>query len=190
MIPPPGSGFPHAGAANEISVEKIPLEKCMGPAAVIDCRDLLGTAKPGMSPVITVDKVQNWEGQHGPLQGEDKVLLFTSWTELHYKRFPEGYRLEKSCNMDRETEGWPAPDEELIQYLAEKGVQHIGCDFPSLGQIQNDEGPHWAALENEMVTVEKLMNLSRLPPRGAYYMFFPLKIQNGTGSPGRAIAIL
>lgn len=190
MIPPPGSTFPHAGPAHYVSVDKIPLEKCVGPAAVIDCRDFLGTERPGFSPVITVDKLKIWEEQYGKLQKEDKVLLFTSWTELHYKEFPEGYKLEKTCNMDRATEGWPAPDERFMEYLVDRGIQHIGCDFPSLGQIQNDEGPHWIALENEMVVVEKLTSLSKLPPRGAYYMFFPLKIENGTGSPGRAIAIV
>jgi kynurenine formamidase len=71
-----------------------------------------------------------------------------------------------------------------------RGIHHVGCDFPSFGQIQNDEGPHWIALENEMVIVEKLINLSQLPPRGAFYIFLPLRIENGTGSPGRAIAIV
>ena len=162
----------------------------MGPAAVIDCREFLGKEKPGLSPVITVNKLKTWEEKYGKIKKGDIALLYTSWTELHYKKFPDGLRLEKTCNIDRETEGWPAPDEEFIEYLAKRGVQHIGTDFPSLGQIQNDEGPHWVALENEMVVVEKLINLSQLPPRGAYYMFFPLKLENGTGSPGRAIAIV
>jgi len=190
MIAPPGSNVPHAGPAHYVTVDKIPIEKNLGPAAVIDCREYLGTEKPGMSPVIKAEKLKKWENQYGTLQKEDKVLIFTSWTELYYKKFPEGYKLEKTCNMDRTTEGWPAPDEGFIEYLVKRGVQHVGCDFPSLGQIQNDEGPHWIALENEMVVVEKLINLSRLPPRGAFYIFLPLKIENGTGSPGRAIAIV
>jgi kynurenine formamidase len=41
-----------------------------------------------------------------------------------------------------------------------------------------------------MLVVEKLINLSKLPPRGAYYIFLPLKLENGTGSPGRAIAVI
>ena len=96
MIPPVGSDFPHAGRAHDITVDKIPLEKCLGPAAVIDCRDLLGTEKPGYSPVITTDKLKRWEEKYGKLQKEDKVLLFTSWTEIHYKKFPEGYKLSES----------------------------------------------------------------------------------------------
>lgn len=190
MIPPPGSGLEHSGPAHYITVEKIPLRKCAGPAAVIDCRDLLGTEKPGVSPLITADKVKKWEKEYGRLKKDDKVLLFTSWTELHYKPFPEGFKLEKSCNIDRETEGWPAPDDGFLEYLISRKIEHVGCDFPSLGQIQNDEGPHWTALGNEMLVVEKLINLSKLPSRGAYYMFLPLKIQNGTAAPGRAIAFL
>lgn len=190
MIPPPGSNLPHAGPAHHITVEKIPLRKCMGPAAVIDCREYLGKEKPGFSPVITVDKLKKWEKEHGQLQKGDIALLYTSWTELHYKKFPDGLKLEKTCNSDRATEGWPAPNEEFVEYLVNRGIEHVGTDFPSLGQIQNDEGPHWIALENEMVVVEKLVNLAQLPPRGAYYMFLPLKIENGTGSPGRAIAVL
>jgi kynurenine formamidase len=190
MIPAPDSKFEHAGEAHYVTVEKIPLEKCIGPAAVIDCRELLGTEKPGRSPVIKAEKIMEWEKRNGKLKSSDKVLIFTSWTELYYKPFPAGYKLEKECNEDHTSEGWPAPDENFMELLIERNVQHVGCDFPSLGQIQNDEGPHWVALGKEMVVVEKLINLSKLPARGAFYMFLPLKIVNGTGAPGRAIAIL
>ncbi len=41
-----------------------------------------------------------------------------------------------------------------------------------------------------MLFLELLANLRRLPPRGALFIFLPLKIEGGSAGPGRAIALL
>jgi hypothetical protein len=41
-----------------------------------------------------------------------------------------------------------------------------------------------------MVFVEALTNLARLPARGAYFLMLPVRIEEGTGGPGRAIGVL
>jgi kynurenine formamidase len=41
-----------------------------------------------------------------------------------------------------------------------------------------------------MLYLELLANLKALPPRGAYFVFLPIKIQSGSAGPGRAIALV
>jgi kynurenine formamidase len=41
-----------------------------------------------------------------------------------------------------------------------------------------------------MVFVECLANLGELPPRGATFVFLPVKVARSAGGPGRAIAFL
>ena len=182
--------IPHAGVAGKITTEKIPVKQTMGPAAVIDVTDLIGTGAPGISPIIKVERVKQWEEKNGELKIGDIVLFYTSWTDRYYKKFPEGYKLDRDCRLLKKSEGWPAPDAETMNYLVEKGIKHVGVDTVSTGSIQDDNTPHWAGLSKGLVFTEKLTRLGELPPRGAYYIFLPLKIRGGSGGPGRAIAIL
>lgn len=189
-IPPPDSGLPHASELGNVTVEQLPLEKLMGPAAVIDVRGLSGSAGPGLSPLVTADFVREWEKKNGDLQKDEIVLLYTGWTDKYYKRFPEGYGLDRDCKLYKRTEGWPAPDPSVMEYLFEKGIEHVGIDTVSMGPIQADEPTHWAGLGRGMIFTEKLCNLGELPNRGAYFMFLPLKVEGGGAGPGRALAIV
>jgi hypothetical protein len=41
--------------------------------------------------------------------------------------------------LDGNSEGWPAPVPEVVQYLAGKGVRHIATDAPSMGLVNPKE---------------------------------------------------
>ena len=59
-----------------------------------------------------------------------------------------------------------------------------------MATIQDDNNPHCIGLSNGMIFAEKLINLGKLPSRGAFYIFLGIKVKGGTGAPGRAIAII
>ncbi len=85
---------------------------------------------------------------------------------------------------------WPAPEAAVAVFLHERGVNTIGIDAPSMGSAEEGNEVHRAGLSREMVFVEGLTNLDRLPPRGASFVFLPVKIAVASGAPGRAIAVL
>jgi isatin hydrolase len=182
--------LPNAAEIGAETMEKVEVERFMGPADVIDVRDLIGTAAAGQSPIISVERVRQWEAEHGDVQPGDVVLFYTSWMDRHYKRFPEGYALDLHPRWYGQMEGWAAPDTETMTYIVDKGVRCVGFDTVSTGSIQDDAPPHIAALSRGTVLVEKLIGLGQLPARGAFFMFLPIKVERGTGSPGRAIAIV
>jgi kynurenine formamidase len=189
FIPPPGSGLPHAGPGGDIGVSDLPLLATSGPAAVIDVRDLDGQAAPGHSPAITPEHVTRFEDEHGPLRPGDAVLFRTGW-DARYRPGPDGDAYGADVLTTGRAAGWPAPRPDTIELLRERGVTCVGTDGLSMGPAEGGAPTHLAALPHGVLFVEALGNLAQLPPRGAWFLFLPLRISGGTGAPGRALAVL
>ena len=185
FVPPPGSGLPHAGPAGAITGDLVPLAWLQGPAAVIDCRSL-PAADDGVSPRLTMAGVQAWEAEHGAIEAGDVVILFGGW-DRHFMPIPEG-RAYTIDALDAAGPAWPAPEPDVVLYCRERGVRLIGTDAGTIGAADDLAAAHYAGLENELLFVEMLSGLERLPPRGAYFVFLPLKVLRSSGAPGRAIA--
>jgi kynurenine formamidase len=103
---------------------------------------------------------------------------------------PKGKAFGMDVIMTKIAPGWPAPDVLVMEYLASAGVGVIGVDTGSMGSLQDDAAAHHAGLKHGMVFIERLTNLGRLPSRGAAFIFLGLKLEGGTGSAGRAIALI
>lgn len=190
FIPPEGSGLPHAGLAGGISAEAVPLGQLIGPAAVVPVAVPANSAdKPGVSPLIGPDVITGWEREHGQLDPQDIVLFDTGWDRL-YLRGEAGRRYVYDVVVTQRRAGWPAPDVATIELLLKRGVRCAGTDSPSMGAAHDGAGVHVRWLGTGAVFVECLTGLDRLPPRGAWFCFLPLKVEGGTGSPGRAVAWL
>ncbi len=48
---------------------------------------------------------------------------------------------------------------------------------------------YWALGSREMVGVEFLANVDKIPTRGAYFLFAAVKVRDCHGGPGRAIVL-
>lgn len=187
MIPPAESGLPHANSFGSITVEQIEIRQMIGPAVVVDVRDLIESAPRGEkthlaeSPWITREYLENWERKFGQFQADEVVLFRTDWSDRYYVPLPEGYGYDRSN---------PDPTPEAIEFLFDRGVRHLGIDARSIGAMQDDYNPHWAALGRGMVVTENLTRLGELPVRGALFVFLPHKFKGATGGLGRAIGVI
>lgn len=190
FVPPPGSGLPHAGPMGLVTGDKYPLDRMLGPAAVIDVTSLLDQSEPGKSPVIPLSMVQAWEKEHGEIRPGDVVLFYSGYTDRYYKPMPEGLRLTFEPVVLKSKPGWPAPAPEVMPYLRKKGVWHLGTDGPSMGPSEGGQAVHMAGLELGMSWEEMLIGLGALPPRGAFYVALPIKVADQSGSPTRAMAFV
>lgn len=190
FIPPEESGLPHAGPAGAISVERVPLELHMGPAAVVDVSALVGTVdRPGESPIIDAGIVTAWEREHGRFRSGDVCLFHTGW-DAHYRRGKAGAAYVHEIVVTGRHPAWPAPEVETVELLLERGVRCLGIDTPSMGPAHGERGQavHVSGLSGGAVYIECLTGLGRLPARGAWFCFLPLKVEGATGAPGRAVA--
>jgi kynurenine formamidase len=187
MIPPPDRDLPHASEYGSITVDKLPLDQAIGPAAVVDVRSLIDTVPMGTatrlerSPEITRAFLEQWEQENGQFQPGEIVLFRSDWSDMYFKPYPEGFGYDRSH---------PAPTADAFELLGERGVRCVGIDGRGIGLLQDDYSPHWAALGRNILAVENLTNLGTLPTRGALFVFVSHKFEGATGGMGRAIGIV
>lgn len=189
FTPPPGSGLRNAGPAADESTERLPLEQLIGPAAVVDVTDLGRQGEAGRSPRIEADRLLAWEQEHGRFRTREIVLLHSGW-DRHYRPGRAGSHYVADPLVERSRHGWPSPTAGTIELLLERGVRCLGTDGVSIGAVDDGEPAHVSGLGKGMRFVEALCNLDLLPPRGAFFLFLPIKVRGGTGGPGRAVAFL
>lgn len=189
FIPPQGSGLPGAGPLGEISADKLDLSKLIGEARVVDLRHLDGQAENGVSPPITAGHLEAWEEEHGRFRPGEIVLLWTGWSK-HYTAGEAGKAFVYEPVVLKSRPAWPAPEAGAAIFLDQRGVSTVGIDAPSMGSAEEGIEVHKEGLGREMLFVEMLTNLDRLPERGASFIFLPIKIAVASGGPGRAIGLL
>jgi len=151
------------------TIDQWPLQKCIGPAIVID----LSFKAP--DTLISVADLGDAAAQIG--RGS-RVLLRTDWDE-HAEL--ADYRTH-----------FPRISRELAQWLVDQGVWLVGVQTPSVASLNDrDElrDVHQILLRGEIVIVECLMNLAQLPS-AVTFIALPLKVAGGDGSPVRAVALL
>ena len=78
----------------------------------------------------------------------------------------------------------------LKKIAADRAV-HQGADVASIDYgASSDFIVHRIAAAGGVLGLENLADLSALPPTGATIIALPMKIQNGSGGPLRAIALV
>ena len=167
------------------STDTIPLEHMIAPACVLDCSR---EASRDADFLLTVPFIQAWEAEHGPIGAGSWVLMRTDWSKI---ADPEAYQ-----NFDEEGQHTPGPDVEAVRYLVEKrnvlgfGSECIGTDA---GQAQHLNPPypcHYYMHGAGKYGLQCLANLDTLPATGSLLFAAPLKIQQGSGSPLRVLALV
>ena len=157
----------HADAARHFfddgqSVDRIPLERLIGPATLI--------AFPDDVRSVTADHLK---GEN--LKSSKRVLIRTRNSALLSQReFVPDYT-------------FLAPDG--AQYLVDLGVELVGVDYLSIEQFHSGHHrTHRTLLERSVVIVEGL-DLS-VPPPGQYeFICLPLRLEGCDGAPARAVLI-
>lgn len=162
-------------AVSDQTIDQIPLDKCMGPAWVVDPAGKAGPASPYGRALIrvadlgrTADKIREGDG----------LLLRTGWSRQY--REP-AYRDEL-----------PRVSLELARWCVEKGVRILGVEPPSVADVHNIEeltGVHKALLAGGVIIVEGLANLDQIHAEKVTFLALPLKVARGDGAPVRAFAI-
>lgn len=175
------------------TAEQVPLDWTCGEARVIDVRGLVGTTQHKdwpASPEITVAHIQSHEKQRGALKANDVVIFHTGHLDRHLKPTPDdtGVWIDP---LTGKSEGWPAPGPATIQYLKDRGIRCVATDAPDLGGVDPKRAAmtYWLLGSRDMVGVEFLNNVGKIPLENAYFLFAGLKIRDCHGVSGRAIVL-
>jgi kynurenine formamidase len=175
-------------AEGKPTADKIPLERLIGPAAVIDV-SAASAANPDYR--FTVEDVLAWERVHGRLPDGAIVLFRTGFD----KRWPDKATYLGTAERGPQAVAklhFPGISEELARFLVnQRKVSAVGLDTASLDYGQSkDFIAHRILLGAEIPGFENVANLDQLPPKGAYVVALPIKIRDGSGGPLRIIARL
>ncbi|MBN7777176.1 cyclase family protein [Nitratireductor aquimarinus] len=167
------------------TTDTIEPQNFVAPVNVIDCS---AEAAENNDFLLTVDHIKAWEVEHGDIRPGEWVVLRSDW----YKR--NGSE-EAFLNADETGPHSPGPTAEAIEYLLEKGIvgwgsETIGTDAGQAGGMEPPFPAHNLLHKANRYGLASLANLDRLPPKGAILIAAPLKIQQGTGSPCRVLALV
>lgn len=153
------------------TIDNVQLEKCIGPALVVDLSHAAPNSILHVADLATVaDKIESGT----------RLLLRTDW-DMHADQ--DDYR----THMPRLS---PA----LASWMVDKGVIMVGLETPSVASLRPENKAeltevHQILLRSEMIIVESLANLRTLSQEVVEFVALPLKLDQRDGSPVRAIAI-
>jgi kynurenine formamidase len=170
------------------TVDKIPVDRLMGPAVVIDVAQ---QSQSDADYQVTTADLQRFEQEHGAIPMDAIVLIRTGFST----RWPGAERyLGTTLRGDEGARKlhFPGLHPDAARWIvANRPIRAIGIDTASI-----DYGPstlfesHRALYEHDVPAFENLTALDRLPATGAYVIALPMKIGGGSGAPLRAIGIL
>jgi len=170
------------------TVDKIPLEKLVGFAVVVD---VTAAATADADYQVAVQDFERWEQQHGQIPDGAIVLLRTGFA----RHWPDAARYLGTAERGEPAVAklhFPGLHPDAAKWLvANRSINAIGIDTASIdyGQSTMYES-HRVLYERDIPAFENLAALDRLPPVGATVIALPMKIKGGSGAPLRAIALL
>ena len=168
------------GATHSIAPQRF-----IAPACVIDCsREAAADAKF----LLTPDHIIAWEGRHGRIPAGCWVLMRSDWSK---RTDPAAF-----LNMQADGPHVPGPNADAVRLLASErdvagwGVEAVGTDAGQAFAFEPPFPAHALMHGANKFGLASLCNLDQLPPTGALIVAAPLKIENGSGSPLRVLALV
>ena len=178
---------PRHFAQGRHGVADIPLERLIGPAAVVDA-----TAGALADPdhQVPVAAFERWEERHGRLPAGAIVLIRTGYGGY----WPDAERYLGTANrgpLAATKLRFPGLHRAAAEWLVERAVGAVGIDTASIdfGQSRLFE-THRVLAAHDVPVFENVANLSLLPEWGAHVVALPMKIKGGSGGPLRIVALL
>jgi kynurenine formamidase len=166
-------------------VSQVPPARLVGPAVVLDHAD---RAAADPDHLLTVEDVEAFEAEHGPLPDGGWLLYRTGWDA---RADDEAAFL----NADETGPHTPGIATACARWLAERpilgiGVETVGTDAGAAHGFDPPFPCHTFLLGAGRYGLTQLANLDRLPPTGALVVAAPLPIVRGSGSPARVLALV
>ena len=126
---------------------------------------------------ITKTDIQKFEKKHGKIPNESTIVFWTGW--------------QKTIKNDSYFVNNPGLSVTAAKYLISKKTNLVGIDSPSidLGKEKRFLIHHLFA-KNDVLIVENLANLDKIKSWKFQLAVLPMKLENATGAPVRAVGII
>ncbi|WP_342358978.1 cyclase family protein [Terrarubrum flagellatum] len=167
------------------ATDTVPVQRFVAPACVINCTK---EAAKDEKFLLTPKHILAWEKKYGKIPAGAWVLMRTDWS----KRTDPALFL----NMKEDGPHTPGPNADAVRFLVEErdvngwGVEAVGTDAGQGFAFEPAFPAHTLMHGANKFGLASLCNLDRLPPTGAVLIAAPLKIEKGSGSPLRVLALV
>jgi kynurenine formamidase len=170
------------------TVERIPLDRLIGEAVVID---VTGRSSADPDYQVSVEDLQQAERNGGTIPDGAILLVRTGFS----RRWPNAAQYLGTAGRGEAAVAalhFPGIHPDAARWLvANRTIAAVGIDTASIDYGQSTQfETHRILFERDVPAFENLTSLDRLPARGALVVALPMKIAGGSGAPLRAIAIL
>jgi kynurenine formamidase len=160
-------------------------QRFVAPACVIDCSK---EAAADEKFVLEVSHIEAWEKKHGEIPSGAWVLMRTDWSK----------RGDSPAFLNIKDDGphSPGPSAAAITFLVKErdvngwGVEAVGTDHGQAFAFEPPFPAHHLMHGGNKFGLASLCNLDQLPATGALLITAPLKIEKGSGSPLRVLALV
>jgi kynurenine formamidase/2-keto-3-deoxy-L-rhamnonate aldolase RhmA len=167
------------------TTDTVPVQRLVAPAVVIDCsKEAAADEKFTLEPA----HIAVWESKHGRIPKGAWVLMRTDWSK---RDDPARF-----LNMKEDGPHSPGPSAATIKFLVEQrdvngwGVEAVGTDHGQAFAFEPAFPAHHLMHGANKFGLASLTNLDKLPPTGTLLITPPLKIEKGSGSPLRVLALV
>lgn len=175
-------------AQGKRTVDEIPLDQLTGEAIVIDVSD---SSLLDIDYLISVEDLQEWEGDYGRIP-DDAIVLFRTGYEKFWPDRRKYMGTDKRGIDAVRLLHFPGLSADAAQWLVrERDIKAVGIDTPSIDfGRSSDFRAHRILFAANIPAFENLANMAELPERGAYVVALPMKIRGGSGGPLRIAAFV
>lgn len=149
-----------------ITIDKLPLDKFIGEAVYLDL------SKTKLGSIITIKDIMVYDNL---INTKDIVILNTGIFKKH---------LQKEFNTK-----YPTISADVANWFVKKEISTFATDATSVDR-DGESNIHKILLGANIPIIENLTNLDKIISERIKLIAIPLKIENGDGSPCRAIALL
>ena len=170
-------------APGQWTIDQIPPERFVAPLVVIDMRSKV---ENNSDYRLSAEDVANWEQSHGQIPSGSVVIARTGWESRWSSA--KNYRNPDSQGVMH----FPGYSVEGAKVLVEeRKVYGLGIDTLSIDYGPSPDFPvHQYSLAHGVYHLENVTNLDRVPAQGAHLVVAPMKLEGGSGSPVRVLALV
>jgi kynurenine formamidase len=167
-------------------VDDLEARDFIGPAVVIDAT---ADAEKNADFVVTRQTILDWESRHGRIPARAWVILKTGWGA-------RATDAKKFFNAGADgAPHYPGFGKESAEFLTKDrdilgvGTEAVGTDA-AVGATADPPFPNHSIMHGAgKFGLTQLANVDKLPTTGSIVVAAPLKLEDGSGSPVRVIAI-
>jgi kynurenine formamidase len=168
-------------------IDKIPVDQLISPAVVIDVTE---KAKADSNYLLTKQDVLDWEKKNGKVPEGALVIMKTGWGVM---------QSEPKKFLGLEADGkphWPGFSMEVSEFLVKErnvnaiGTEAVGLDSGNAAGFNPPFPAHYVMLGAGKYMLTSLANVDKLPAKGVVVMAVPMKLEGGSGSPVRVLALV